>query len=127
MRFWADASGRAGAGQRSASDRALIALNATAGVAALGGSWYALRGAPGVPTEWLARSPFGDYKGPGLILGGVYAPASLAAAWTVAHRQRHAHDVAVAAAGLQIGWIATQVGIIGLRSVLQPVMLAVGL
>src|SRR3954470_9258964 len=109
MRFWADASGRAGAGQRSASDRALIALNATAGVAALGGSWYALSGAPDVPTEWLERSPFSDYTVPGLILGGVYAPASLAAAWTLSRRQRHAHDVALAAAGIQVGWITTQV------------------
>ena len=66
------------------SDRTLIALNGTAGVAALAGAWYALGGAPDVPTEWLDGSPFADYRVPGLILGGDYAPASLAAAWATA-------------------------------------------
>lgn len=56
----------------------------TAGVAALAGAWYALGGAPDVPTEWLDGSPFADYRVPGLILGGDYAPASLAAAWATA-------------------------------------------
>lgn len=83
------------------TEQALIALNATAGVAALGGMVYALGGAPDVPPGWLERSPFRDYEVPGLILGGVYAPTSLAAAWAVAHRHPHAPDFAILAATVQ--------------------------
>jgi hypothetical protein len=32
---------------------ALIALDAVLAVNAFGGAWYAVDGAPGVPTEWL--------------------------------------------------------------------------
>jgi hypothetical protein len=107
--------------------RTLIALNATAGVAAIGGMAYALGGARGVPIEWLEGSPFADYKVPGLILGGVYAPASLAAAWALANRHPRAGDVALAAAAVQVGWIAGQVSIIGFRSIQQPLWGGVGL
>jgi hypothetical protein len=52
-------------------DALLIALNGIAGVAALGGTWYALAGASGVPTEWLRSTPLKDYRLPGMFLGGV--------------------------------------------------------
>ena len=109
------------------ADRTLTALNAAAGVAALGGAWYALAGAPDVPVEWLEGSPFASYTVPGLVLGGVYAPASLLAAATVWRHRPRAADVALAAGAVQVGWIAAQVAVIGLRSPLQPAMLAVGL
>lgn len=109
------------------SDRALVALNAIAGVAALGGARYALGGAPDVPPQWLEGSPFRDYRVPGIILGGVYAPASLAAAWAVWRRHPRAGEVALAAGAIQVGWIGAQVAIIGARSFLQPTMAAVGL
>jgi hypothetical protein len=112
---------------RPASDRALITLNTGAGVAALGGAWYALGGAPNVPREWLDGSPFRDYRTPGLILGGVYAPVSLAAAAALWRRHRRSSEVALASGGVQVCWIGAQVAIIGWRSFLQPLMGTVGL
>jgi hypothetical protein len=111
---------------RTSSDHALIVLNAAAGIAALGGATYALGGAPDVPTEWLDGSPFRDYTMPGLILGGVYAPAGLAAAWAVWRRHPRASEISVAAAVVQLGWIAAQLRVIGFRSFLQPLMGGVG-
>jgi hypothetical protein len=55
----------------------------------------------------LSRARGTDYRIPGPILGGVY-------------------DMALAAALIQIGWIAAQVRIIGRRSFLQPLFGAVG-
>jgi hypothetical protein len=81
----------------------------------------------GRPDEWLGGSPFADYRVPGLIVGGVYAPASLAAAWAPWHRQSRASDIAVAVATVQVGWIGAQVNIIGVRSFLQRLMGGVGL
>ena len=46
------------------------------------GGYYGLSGAPGVPLEWLADSPFMDYFIPGLILlvvvGGAFSFAAVA-------------------------------------------------
>lgn len=105
---------------RKAGDRALILLNGSAGIGAVGGMVYALKGAPDVPVKWLAGSPFSNYKIPGLFLGCVYAPASLGAAWLVWRNHSRATDVAFATASLQISWIAAQVGIIGYRSPFSP-------
>jgi hypothetical protein len=110
-----------------AADRTLVSLNAGAGVAAIGGAWYALGGATDWPREWLDGSPFSDYTIPGLVLGGVYAPASLIAAEAVRRCHPRAGEVALGAAAIQVTWIATQLRIIGFRSFLQPTMAAVGL
>jgi len=49
---------------------------------ALGGGYYGLTGAVGVPTEWLEGSPFAYYFVPSLILlvvvGGSFAVAAIA-------------------------------------------------
>jgi hypothetical protein len=109
------------------SDRTLIALNGTAGIAALADAWYALGGAPDVPTGWLDGSPFADYRGSGPIVGGVYAPARLATAWALWRRQSRALDIAAAVATVRVGWIGAEVSIIGVRSFLQSLMGGVGL
>ncbi|HWT23739.1 MAG TPA: hypothetical protein VN213_09555 [Solirubrobacteraceae bacterium] len=79
-----------------------------------------------MPTERPAGSPFCGYTVPGLILGGAYAPASLLAALAVWRRGRRARGLALAAGGVPVGWIVTQVSIVGYMSFLQPLMLAVG-
>jgi hypothetical protein len=107
-------------------DHVLIVLNAAAGIGALASMRYALGGAPGVPVEWLEATPFEDYRAPGLILGCVYAPVSLAAAWALWRRADRAGELALAAGAVQVGWIAAQVRMIGLRSFLQPAMAVVG-
>ena len=107
-------------------DHVLMTLNAAAGIGALAGMRYALGGAPDVPVEWLDGTPFRDYRVPGLILGCVYAPVSLGAAWALWRRAGRAGELAIAAGAVQAGWIAAQVRMIGLRSPLQPTMAAVG-
>jgi hypothetical protein len=74
---------------------------------ALGGGYYGLTGAVGVPTEWLERSRFADYVVPSLILpvvvGGSFAVAAIAvfarlraARFAVLHRRLRGPATAIA-------------------------------
>jgi hypothetical protein len=87
---------------------------------AFGGGWYGLAGAEGIPTEWLAGSPFTSYFVPSLILLLVVGGAFLAAAIAVFLRTRCARRAAIAAGTIVLGWIAVQVSIIGYVSWMQP-------
>ncbi|HEX2877916.1 MAG TPA: hypothetical protein VHO25_00130 [Polyangiaceae bacterium] len=95
---------------------AFCALNA------LGGGYYGLSGAPGVPTDWLVGSPFRDYLLPSLILFGGVGGSHAFAAFGVFTRQPHARAAAIAAGLILLVWIVTQVSIIGYVSWLQPFM-----
>jgi hypothetical protein len=92
---------------------------------AFGGGYYAISGAPGVPIEWLAGSPFRSYFIPGIILfavvGGTFQAAAIAtfAGW------RRARQLAVAAAVVVLGWLIVQLAVIGYVSWMQPVTAAV--
>ena len=61
---------------------ALGLLLAFGALNAFAGGYYGLSGAPGVPVEWLAGSPFQDYFVPSVILfvvvGGTLGFAALA-------------------------------------------------
>ena len=94
------------------------------GVNALGGAWYGLLGAPGVPDSWLDGSPFSSYLVPSLVLGIVVGGSQLLAAMLVARRHRQARQAVLLAAVLLAGWIVAQVAIIGPVSWLQPAMFA---
>lgn len=104
--------------------RSLIALHGVMSVNAFAGAWYALGGAPGVPTEWLHRSPFRDYAIPGTILGSAVAGTQLAAAVALMRGTRGAGAVSLAASGVLLAWIVTQLAMIGYVSPLQPIVLA---
>ena len=97
---------------------AFIALNA------FGGGIYAMTGAPGVPTEWLAGSPFDSYFLPGLVLFAFVGGTCTAASILIFAKQRNATVAALSASVIVTGWIATQLAIIGVVSWLQPVTLA---
>jgi hypothetical protein len=101
-------------------------LLAFGAVNAFAGGWYGLSGAPGVPLEWLAGSPFGDYFIPSLILlvvvGGTFAFAAIA----VFARSRLARISALTAGTVVLVWISVQLAIIGYVSWMQPVTLAAG-
>ena len=79
-----------------------------------------------MPRAWLRGSPFSDFRVPsavlGVVVGGTSAFAA-AAAWRDAHR---AGPASIVAGTVLTGWIVAQVGVIGLRSPLQPAMAAVG-
>ena len=111
---------------RRHTEWAIAALGATTAINAIGGSIYGLSGAPDVPREWLEGSPFRDYRVPSVILGvavGGSSAAAAAAGWQGSERA----DVAgVTAGAVLLAWIGAQVAMIGPRSILQPVMAAVG-
>jgi hypothetical protein len=90
-------------------------------VNAIGGGFYGLTGAEGVPTEWLEGSPFRDYFIPSLILltavGGVLLLATIA----VFAQRPMARVAAFSAATVVLGWLTVQVAIIGHVSWMQPV------
>lgn len=104
--------------------RVLIAMEAVMAVSAFGGAWYAIGGAPDVPTEWLRGTPFDDYVVPGVILGAVVGGSQVAAAVTARWRRRHARAASLGAAVVLLTWIVTQLAMIGYVSPLQPIVLA---
>jgi hypothetical protein len=87
---------------------------------ALGGGYYGLTGAVGVPTEWLEGSPFGDYFVPSLILLVVVGGLFIVAAIAVFARLRAARFAVFVAAFVVLGWLTVQIAIIGYVSWMQP-------
>ena len=98
----------------------LTGLLAFGAVNAFGGGYYGLSGAEGVPTEWLAGSPFEDYFVPSLFLFVVIGGWLLLATIAVAMSWGRARAIALAAGLLLLAWIAVQVAIIGYVSWMQP-------
>ena len=92
----------------------VIALNA------FGGGYYGMTGAPGVPTEWLAGSPFDDYFVPSVILFVVVGGAFLLAAIAVVARAAWRRIAVAVAVAIAIGWLVVQIAIIGYVSWMQP-------
>ncbi len=93
---------------------------------AFGGGYYGLAGAKGVPTQWLAGSPFTSYFIPSLILFVIVGGSLLAASVAVFAAWRWASRMTVAAALIVLGWITVQIAIIGFVSWLQPVTAITG-
>ena len=87
---------------------------------AIGGGYYGLSGAAGVPTEWLERSPFSDYFIPSLILLVVVGGSFVMAAIVVFAGLRIGRVAALTAGIVVLGWLAAQVAIIGYVSWMQP-------
>jgi hypothetical protein len=113
--------------KRRRLELATSALAAVTAINAASGAAYGLAGARNVPREWLAGSPFADYRLPSLVLGAAVGGTSGAAAVTSWRGDEHAAAAAIAAGAVLTAWIAAQVAIIGLRSPLQPVMAGVGI
>jgi hypothetical protein len=87
---------------------------------AFGGGYYGLTGARGVPTEWLAGTPFGDYTVPSVILFVIVGGSFLVATVAVFRRARIARASALVAGAVVLVWIAVQVTMIGYVSWMQP-------
>lgn len=112
--------------RRRPDELALLALELSTGIAALGGAWYGLAGARAVPVDWLDGTPFRDYRVPSAILGTAVGGSMLAAAGSVAGRGRRRRELSTVAGAVLLGWIGAQVATIGWRSPLQPAYLGVG-
>lgn len=108
-------------GRRFDAERAFLgAFLAFLALNAVGGMIYGLTGAKGVPTEWLAGSPFSDYRQPSLILGVVVGGTLVAAAVAVFARWPVARPLALASGAVLLGWIVIQLAMIGYVSWMQP-------
>jgi hypothetical protein len=105
----------------------LGALLTFGAINAVAGGYFGLSGAPGVPVEWLAGSPFKDYFIPSLILIVVVGGAFSFAAVAVFARSRLARVSAFAAGIVVLVWIAVQLAIIGYVSWMQPATLIAGI
>jgi hypothetical protein len=106
---------------------ALGLLLAVAALNAFAGGAYGLRGARGVPLEWLAGSPFRSYFVPSLFLFIVVGGSFLVAAVAVLRRWKLAGFAASGAGVMALAWITVQVALIGFVSWLQPVTALAGL
>jgi hypothetical protein len=118
-----------GRGERIRDEVARLTLGSILAFGALnafGGAWYGLAGAEGVPTEWLAGSPFSDYVIPSVVLGAVVGGSFSIAAIAVFRRGSRARLLALAAGVVVLGWLAVQVAIIGYVSWMQPATAAAG-
>jgi len=104
----------------------LIVLELLIGVAALGGGVYALSGAKGVSRELLEGSPFKTYFVPGLILLVVVGGSMFAAAGLLLAEASAARTVSLFAGILLVGWIVSQLSIIGHCTRLQDVFALLG-
>ncbi len=113
--------------RRAAVRRVLIGELAFMALQAFGGGAYGLAGAEGVPREWLAGSPFHDYFVPSLILITAVGGSCLLAAIAMLFRWRHAAVLTASAGAVMLGWIGTQVAIIGYVSWLQPAVAIVAM
>ncbi len=99
---------------------ALGGLLAFGALNAFAGGYYGLSGAKGIPTEWLAGSPFTNYFVPSLILLVVVGGSLLVAAIAVFARLRMGRFAALGAGIVLLIWIVVQVAIIGYVSWMQP-------
>jgi hypothetical protein len=80
----------------------------------------------GMTAETLARSPFGSYLVPGIVLFVVVGGTLATAAWAEMRRWPRAGWLSVVAGVVLAGWIAVQVAMIGLGHPMQPSLLVVG-
>src|SRR2546422_7072611 len=87
---------------------------------AFAGGYYGLAGAKGVPTEWLAGTPFSDYTVPSSILFVIVGGSFLVATVAVFGRARIGRASALTAGAIVLVWIAVQIAIIGYVSWMQP-------
>jgi hypothetical protein len=95
-------------------------LLAFVGLNALGGGYYGMTGAKGIPLEWLEGSPFHNYFIPGLFLFVVVGGSSLIAAIAVLRQRRLARKLSFTCGAIILVWLAVQINVIGYVSWLQP-------
>lgn len=110
----------------------LIGLELFTAVGAIAGAIFVV---PGLPREWLAGSPFGDYTIPALALGILCGGGSLAAAIAVAWRPALGGILSIAAGSAMAIFEVVEVAAVGFTivkfpsepaSYLQPFYFAVG-
>jgi hypothetical protein len=80
----------------------------------------------GMTVETLARSPFGSYLVPRIVLFMVVGGTLATAAWAEIRRWPRAGWLSEVAGVVLAGWIAVQVAMIGLGHPMQPSLFVAG-
>jgi hypothetical protein len=102
-------------------------LTGVLAINALGGGFYGMAGAEGVPVEWLKGSPFKDYFIPGLILFAVIGGLFLVATVQLFRAKPGARSLTILSVGVVFIWLSVQVAILGYVSWMQPATAAFAL
>ncbi len=105
----------------------LVVLDAVVAVAAVFGGIGLYRDGMGMPDEWLDRTPFPDWRLPGLALLVLVAVPQLVAAVALAARARWAPGFALLMGAALVAWIVVQVAVLQQFHVMQPTIAAIGL
>jgi hypothetical protein len=106
----------------------LITLEAALALCAFGGAAYlVLRPHDAMPADLLARTPFGSWVWPGLVLALAVAVPAAATALGGVLRRAWAHVAHPLVGLVLVGWIVVQVAVIGFVAGLQPIMAVCGL
>ncbi|HVB63080.1 MAG TPA: hypothetical protein VNE17_00025 [Nitrolancea sp.] len=98
---------------RRVESTGLVGLLAFGAVSAIAGGIGLLGNGIGLPLDWLDGSPFSDYTIPGIILGAIVGGSQLLAAGAMLRRVERSHTTAAIAGVVMMGWIASEVLIVG--------------
>jgi hypothetical protein len=109
----------------------LVALLSSGAVSAIAGGIGLMGGGITFPRDWLDGSPFADYTIPGIVLAAIVGGSQLIAAVAVQRRAERASLKSAIAGAIMIGWIASEVLIVGsnggLMLTLQVIYFVLGL
>lgn len=105
----------------------LVGILVVIAFSALGGGYDGMTGAKGIPLAWLEGTLFHSHFIPSLTLFVYVGALCLLAAISIVARVRIQLALASAAGITLIGWTIVQVALIGLVSILQPIVVGLGL
>jgi hypothetical protein len=106
----------------------LVIVNFLEAASAFLGAVGLVVGFMNIPVSVLNGTPFTDFTVPAVLLGGVVGGSALVAAVVTAFASRWWGAVASAIAGcITVGWLTTEIAMIGLGSWAQIAYLLVGL
>jgi hypothetical protein len=106
----------------------LVTLEALLCLCALGGAIYFFaRQQDAMPSDILARTPFGSWVWPGVLLALIVGVPSAVVAVAAMARKPWAHAGHAIVGALLMGWIIVQVAFVGFIAGLQPLMFLWGL
>ena len=114
-------------GSRQGLRVALVVIEVLVAVNAVFGGVGLMTSGMGMPTAWLAGTPFTTWVLPGVALLVLVAVPQLWGAWTAWRRHRLAPLVAMAVGGALSAWIIVQIALLQQYFFLQPIIAGIGL
>lgn len=106
---------------------ALLVLDLFVGLTAVTGGIAILLGTIQMPGEWLHNTPFSSYQVPGMVLAVIVGGSAMVGAIAVMVRSVWDALASLVAGVILVGWIVSEVAILGLQAGLQPFYFVIGL